>query len=95
MTPQKSILKKTFIWIALIAICITVISPFALYFGAEFMNKNSCEEWYVRNETTQMCEEESTEEAVDEELINTQEWCESLSWTWYEANQVCILPDAQ
>ena len=95
MTPQKSILKKTFIWIALIAICITVISPFALYFWAEFMNNNNCEEWYVRNETTQMCEEEVTDEGWDTEILDTQEKCEAQSWTWYEANNVCILPEAQ
>ena len=91
---KKSVLKKIFIRIALISICITVLSPFALYFGSQFMNNNSCEEWYVRNETTQMCEEE-TDEEWDSESLDSQEECEAQSWTWYEANQVCILPDAQ
>ena len=91
---KKSALKKVFIRIALIAICITVISPFALYFGAEIMNNNNCEEWYVWNETTQMCEEEVTDEE-DSWSLDTQEKCEAQSWTWFEANNVCILPDAK
>lgn len=88
---KKNPVVKVFIRIALIAICVTVISPFVMYFGASSNNPTNCDEWYIRNEETQTCEENTT--GWDTETkIDTQESCEAQSWTWYEANQICILP---
>jgi hypothetical protein len=90
MAQKRSLLAKIFIWWALIAIWITVISPFAMYFGFNSNSTTDCADWMIRDEETQECVEE---DVLDdwEGSIDTQEWCEALSWTWYEANQVCIL----
>lgn len=90
MTKKKP-LVKVFIRIALVMICITVVSPFVMYFGVSSNNSTNCEEWYIRNEQTQMCEEVIDQTDWDIK-IDTQESCEAQSGTWYEANQVCILP---
>lgn len=90
---KKNPVVKVFIRIALIAICVTVVSPFVMYFWANSNLPTNCDEWYIRNDETQECEEDISGDTWDTETkIDTQESCEAQSWTWYEANQICILP---
>jgi hypothetical protein len=79
------------IYIALAAVVIGVIAPFIMYFWVEYFDWNKCDEGYVRNEETRECEEiNTTIENLDNEESCTKAW-----WTWYEENQICILPDAE
>lgn len=90
MAKQRSKLAKIFIWIALVLICWTVISPFIMYFWAS-NNTVECEEWYARNENTQQCEE--IEYTDWEETAENKDSCEIKWGTWYEENNICILPN--
>ena len=98
MTQKRSKFAKVFIFLTLIFI---VFASFAVYIVmyAWFSNSNnnSCPEWYILNEETWECEDESIENGTeiteienDEEKNCTEQW-----WTWYEENQICILPDAE
>ena len=92
MAQKRSLLAKIFIRWALIAIWITVISPLVMYFVPHWTSNTDCTEWFIRDEATQECIEDTTIEDADEESLDTQEKCEAQSWTWFEANNVCILP---
>lgn len=89
MPKKKSRFVKVFIYLALAAICITVISPFVMYFGAEFLDSNNCEEWYVRDEESQECVEDTADSENNEDL-NDEESCTAAWKTWYAENGVCI-----
>ena len=96
MAKKRSKFAKVMIYIALAAVVIGVIAPFIMYFGVEYFDWNKCDEWYVRNEETRECEEISNEETNNTvENFDNEESCAQAWWTWYEENQICILPDAE
>ena len=99
MAQKRSKLAKVFVYLALAAVLIGVIAPFITYFGVEYFNWNTCPEWYILNEETWECEEEIVDENADNNIDNTEidneESCTQAEWTWYEENQICILPDAE
>lgn len=90
MAQKRSKLAKIFVYLALAAVCIGVIAPFITYFGVEYFDWNKCDEWYIRNEETQECEEEIVENNTDFTKINNEETCIEVGWTWYEENWICI-----
>ena len=94
MTKKRSRLSKALIIVALIAVLIGVIAPFIMYFWTEYWNWSKCMEWYVRNEETRECEEEITYTNKENINLDNEESCTEAGWTWYEENQICILPDA-
>ena len=73
MAQKRSKLAKIFVYLALAAVCIGVIAPFITYFWVEYFDWNKCDEWYIRNEETQQCEEEIIEEVWENIEENTEE----------------------
>ena len=91
MAQKRSKLAKIFVYLALAAVLIGVIAPFITYFGVEYFDWNKCNEWYIRNEETQECEEAYLEEDnIDFTTIDNEETCTEVGWTWYEENWICI-----
>lgn len=90
MAQKRSKLAKIFIYLALAAVLIGVIAPFITYFWVEYFDWNKCDEWYIRNEETQECEEETSENNTDFTTINNEETCIKAWWTWYAENWICI-----
>ena len=90
MAQKRSTLAKVFVYIALAAVLIGVIAPFITYFWVEYFDWNRCDEWYIRNEETQECEEEILGDNTDFSAINDEETCKKAWWTWYAENWICI-----
>lgn len=90
MAQKRSTLAKVFVYVALAAVLIGVIAPFITYFGVEYFDWNKCEEWYIRNEETQECEEEMTGDRIDITEYDNEESCTQAWWTRYEENNICI-----
>ena len=97
MVQKKSKVAKVFIRLTLIFI---VFASFAVYIvmyaWISNSNKNRCQEWYILNTETWECEEDtSINENENNTILDDEESCTQAGWTWYEENQICILPDAQ
>ena len=97
MVQKRSKMAKFFIY--LILVCM-IFASFAIYIVMYAWISNTleeeCPEWYVMNEKTWECEEVVDDvETSDDVEFNDNESCSQAWWTWYEANNLCILPDAQ
>ena len=98
MTQKKSKVAKIFIFLTLIFIVFASFAVYIVMYAWFNANKNNpCQGWFVLNTETWECEEE-TIIADEKNIENTDldnEWsCTEAGWTWYEENQICILPGA-
>ena len=83
-----------FIKILLIVIWIWILAfiPFVyIFFYAWTKPKTHCPAWYIFNWETWKCE--NTSKNVKNIDIYSRKWCLQAWWTWYDENEICILPE--
>lgn len=96
MAQKKSKVAKIFIRLTLIFIIFASFAVYiVMYAWFKWWNDSRCKDWYIRDEEIQDCVEEIIEENIQTTEINDEESCTQAEWTWYEENQICILPDAE
>ena len=98
MATKKSKLAKIFIFLTLIFIVFASFAVYIVMYAWFNANKNNpCQEWFILNTETWECEEETTntDENINNTALENEESCTEAGWTWYEENQICILPDAE
>lgn len=105
MTKKRSKLAKFFIYLTLIFIVFASFAAYiVMYAWINGSSKSKCQEWYIFDEERGQCiaqimdidnDKNNNEINPSNSELNDEESCELAGWTWYQENNICILPDAQ